>query len=77
MCDETPSVDIDRNNCFNLYFDANNDISYTRMIDNKLYNITMNVSEEGLVNALCNLTEMSDEAFILTCNLHKSIISDD
>lgn len=67
-------IEINKHNCYNLYFDDLGNISYTRLIENKLYNYKVSdASEGGVLESLSSLTQMDNEQFILICSLLKSI----
>lgn len=60
-------VEINRDNCTNLYFDEHGDYSYSRIIHNKLVTISGNSCD--IITTLSNLCKMSDDTFMLVYKL--------
>jgi hypothetical protein len=72
----THEVEINKDNCMNLYFDDLGQISYTRLIDHKIYNVT--TKTDDLVKVLSNLSKMSDDDFKLVAQLsiNSAVVAD-
>jgi hypothetical protein len=66
---------IDRDNCNSLYFDTNNDINYTRVINNKIYNVKLRVDD--LFATLHTLSTCTDDYFIMLSKLNHCTIEVD
>jgi hypothetical protein len=65
-------IKINKDNCSNLYFDDLGYISFTRVINNRIYNVSTNADD--LLKVLSNLSKMSDDDFILIAQLQKSSV---
>ena len=63
-------IEINKDNCSNLYFDDLGHISFTRVINNKIYNVSTKADE--LLKVLSNLSTMDNDDFILIAQLQKS-----
>jgi len=63
-------IEINKDNCANLYFDELGNISFTRVINNKIYNVS--TKADDVLNILSNLSTMSNDDFIFISVLQKS-----
>lgn len=62
---------IDKENCNSLYFNELGDLSYTRLINNKVY--TFNRPTDDVIGTIYSLSKMNDDTFRLVCELGHSI----
>lgn len=65
--------EISKTNCFNVWFDETN-ISWTRLIDNKLCTYRASYVEEGLLETMSSISSMDDKTFKLLCKLNNDIL---
>lgn len=70
-------VNISKDNAFNVWFDDNNQLTWTRNIDGKLYTYRDDGSELGLVELLSSLSSMDNKTFKLLCNLQSKTVADE
>lgn len=68
-------IEINKDNCNNLYFDDFGHISFTRVINNKIYNVS--TKADDLLKVLSNLSNMNNDDFVLIAQLQKSSIEAD
>ena len=64
-------IEINKDNCSNLYFDDLGQISFTRIINGKIYNV--NTTADDIFKVLHNLSKMGDDDFKLISQLQKSL----
>ena len=64
-------VEIFKDNSFNVWFDSTY-IVWSRLIDNKLYTIRNDYTEQGLLKTLSVISKLNNDDFILLCKLSKS-----